>query len=133
MVACLLGREFADGREHAECITREHDDIARLAVDGAGYVRIRDKLDRIRASCVFRDADIVVVGSPRCGVVNNVLEDTAKADSVVDLGLFGCGEVDGLGVASTLDVENTSIRPDMLVVADEQTAWVSTEGRLSGS
>jgi hypothetical protein len=121
VVACLLGRQFADGREHTECVTREHDDVAGLAVDGAGYVRIRDKLNRIRAACVFRDADIVIVGSPRCGVVNDVLEDTAKADSVVDLGLFGCGEVDGLGVAPALDVEDTSVRPDMLVVTDEQT------------
>jgi hypothetical protein len=133
VVACLLGRQFADGREHTECVTREHDDVARLAVDGAGYVRIRDKLNWIRAACVFRDANIVIVGGPRCGVVNHVLEDTAKADSVVDLRLFGCGEVDGLGVASALDVEDTSVRPDMLVVTDEQTAWVGTEGRLSGS
>ncbi len=133
MVAGLLRRELADGREDTECITREHDDVAGLAVDGAGYMRIRDKLDRVRATCVLRDADIVIVRSSRCRIVDDVLEDAAKPDGVEDLGLLFGREVDGLGVASTFDVEDAGVGPDMLIVTNEKTAWVGTKGRLSGS
>ena len=42
-----------------------------------------------RVFSVDRDADIVIVRSLQCGAVNNVLEDTAIADGVVDIGLFG--------------------------------------------
>lgn len=66
-------------------------------------------------------------------MVDDVLEDAAKADRVVDLGLLRGGEVDAFRVTSALDVEDTGVGPDVLVIADEQASRVGTERRFSRS
>jgi hypothetical protein len=131
VVARLLGREPADRGQDAERVAGEHDNVARLAVDGAGDLRVRDELDRVRAARVLRDRDVVVVRDARAGVVDDVLEDRAEADRVEDLRLLLRGEVDRLGVAAALDVEHARVGPDVLVVADEQPARVGRERRLA--
>ena len=133
MVRRLLGREPADWREHAERVACEHDDVTRLAVDDAGDARVRDVLDRVGAARVLRDGDVVVVRDTRLRVVHDVFEDRAEADGVEDLGLLLSREVDRLGVAPALDVEDTSVGPDVLVVANEETVGVSRKCGLAGS
>ena len=133
MVAGLLGREPAHRREHTKGIACKHDDVAGLAVDNAWYMRAGDELDGIRATCVLGDADVIVVGCTRCGMVNDILEDAAKADRVVDFRLLRGGEVDAFRVTPALDVEDTSVRPDVLVVTDEQASRISAERSLSRS
>jgi hypothetical protein len=96
-------------------------------------MRVRDELNRIRTARVLGDADIVIVGRTRSRVVDNILEDAAKADRVVDLGLLCGGKVDALRVTATLDVKDTRIRPNVLVITDEQTPRIGTERRLSSS
>jgi hypothetical protein len=66
-------------------------------------------------------------------MVDDVLEDAAKADRVVDLGLLRGGEVDAFGVTSALDVEDASVGPDVLVITDEQASRVGTERRFPRS
>ena len=132
VVARLRRRELAHGREHAERVAGEHDDVARLAVDGARDLRVRDELDRVRAARVLRDAHVVVVGHARRRVVHDVLEDAAELDRVEDLGLLLRGEVDALGVAAALDVEDARVGPDVLVVADERAVGVGGERGLAG-
>jgi hypothetical protein len=133
VVACLLGREPAHRREDTERVACKHDNVAGLAVDRARYMRIRDEFNRIRAAGVLRDANIVIVGRSRCRVVDDVLKDATKADRVVDLGLLRGGEVDTLGITTALNVEDTSVGPDMLVITDEKAPRVSTERCLSRS
>ena len=118
MVAGLLRRELAHGREHAERVAGQHDDVARLAVDHGRDARVRDEVDRVRAARVLRDAHVVVVRLARERVVHDVLEDGAEADRIEDLGLLLGGEVDRLRVAAALDVEDTGVGPDVLIVAD---------------
>lgn len=133
VVAGLLGRELAHRRKHTKGVASQHDDVAGLAVDRARYMRVRDELNRIRTARVLGDADIVIVGRTRSRVVDNILEDAAKADRVVDLGLLCGGKVDALRVTATLDVKDTRIRPNVLVITDEQTPRIGTERRLSSS
>ena len=133
MVLRLLGRELADRREDTEGIAGEHDDVARLLVDHAGDLRVRDELDRVRATSVLRNGDVLVVGFARDGVVDDVLEDATEANGVVDLGLLLARETDTLGVTATLDVEDTVVGPDVLVVTDEQTLRVCAQRRLTRS
>jgi hypothetical protein len=87
-----------------------------------------DELDRVGASGVLSDGDVVVVGLPIRRVVDDVLEDRSELDGVVDFGLLLLGQVDALGVAAALDVEDSSVGPDVLVVSDEQTFRVGREG-----
>jgi len=96
-------------------------------------VRVRDELDRIRAARVLRNADVVIVGRTRPGAIDDVLEDAAKADRIVDLRLLRGREVDSLGITPTLDVENASVGPDVLIVTDEQATRVGAKRCLSRS
>lgn len=105
----LLGGKLANGREDTESIASQHDDIAWLPVDHAGNLRVRDVFDRVRAAGVLRDRNVVVIRHTRDGIVDDVLQDRAETDGVEDFWLLLSGEVDGLGVATTLDVEDTSI------------------------
>jgi hypothetical protein len=131
VVGRLLWRELAHGRENAERVTGEHDDVARLALDHARDPRAGDVLDRIRATRVLRDSHVVVVRHTRYRVVDDVLKDGTEADRAEDLRLLLLGEVDALGVAAALDVEDASIGPDVLVVADQRTLRVCAQRRLS--
>ena len=131
VVARLLGRELRDGREHAERVAGEHDDVLGLGRDMAGDLGVLDVLDRVRAARVLGNAGVVVVGDARDGVVHDVLEHGAEPDRVEDLRLLLRAEVDALCVAATLDVEDALVRPDVLVVADELPSGVCGEGRLA--
>lgn len=133
VVLSLLRRETRDGGKDTESVAGEHDDVRRLAVGNARNLGVGDVLDGVGATSVLGDRDVVVVGNAVSGVVDNVLEDGTEADGVVDLGLLLGREVDALGVASTLNVEDTSVGPDVLVVTDQETVGVSRKGGLSGS
>ena len=133
VVRGLLRRELRNRGEHTERIAGEHDDVLGLRLDEARDLRVRDELDRVRAARVLRDRHVVVVGHARRGVVHDVLEDRAEADRVEDLGLLLRGQVDALGVAAALNVEDTSVRPDVFVVTNKQAAWVRREGGLAGT
>ena len=43
------------------------------------------------------------------------------------------GQVDTLGIASSLNVEYTGITPHMLVVSDQQAIWIGGQCRLAGA
>ena len=131
VVARLLGRELRDGREDAERVAGEHDDVLGLRRDMARDLRVRDELDGVRAAGVLRYARVVVVGHARDGVVHDVLEHGSEPDRVEDLRLLLRAEVDALCVAATLNVEDAVIGPDVLVVADEETARIGREGGLA--
>ena len=128
VVASLLRRELANRRENTESIASEHDDVGRLLGDVARNPGVGDVLDRVRASGVLRDTDVVVVGYAVNRVVNHILEDRAEADGSVDLGLLLRREVDALGVASTFDVENAIVGPNVLIVTNEFSMGVSGKG-----
>lgn len=131
VVTCLLRREFADWWKDTKRVASQHDDIARLTIDRAWNLRIRDELNRICTTSILRDADVVVVRYARLEVIDDVLEDTAKADGVEDLGLLLGRKVDALGVAATLNVEHSRIRPDVLIITNKQSVRVGRQGSLA--
>jgi hypothetical protein len=131
VVARLLWGELRDRGQHTVRVASEHNDVLRGALNIAGYPSIGNKLDRVCAACILRDRDIVVVGLAVCYVEDDVLEDGTEADGIVDLRLLFSGEVDALGIAPALDVEDTRIRPHVLVVANQLSSWVRREGRLA--
>ena len=133
MIAGLLGRKLADGRQHAEGVTGQHDDVGRLTIHHARNLGIGNVLDRIRATSVLSDADIIVIRITIGGIVDDVFEDASESDGIVDIWLLFRGEVDAFSVATTLNVEDTSIRPYVFVVANQETVGVGREGGLSGT
>ena len=130
MVDDLVLGKARHGRQHAEAVAREQDDVVRVAADG-GQLGVGDVLQRVGAAGVLRDRDVVEVDLAILRVEDDILDDRAEADRVEDLRLAFGGERDALGVAAALDVEDALVRPDMLVVADEVAPRVGREGRLA--
>ena len=133
VVARLLRRELRDWGQHTERVASQHNDILWRALNITRYPSIGDKLDWIRAACILRDRDVVVVRLAARDIKDDVFEDGPKTDGIVDLRLLFSGEVDALGIAPAFDVEDTSIRPYVLVVANELSSWVRREGCLAGT
>ena len=132
MIAGLLWGEFGYRGEDTVRITGEHDDVLRLTIDDARDTGVGDEFDRVRTAGVLRNADVVVVRFARGGVVYDIFENGTEAYGIENFGLFLPGEVDTFCVAASLDVEDTSVGPDMLIVADELSAWVGGEGATGG-
>lgn len=133
MVACLLRGQFRNGWEDTESVTSQHDDVGWLTIDDAWNLSIGNELNRICATSIFGDADIFVIGGTVQRIVDNILENATKADSIEDLRFFLGGKIDTFGIAATFDVEDTSVRPDVFVITDEEAIGISRECSFSGS
>jgi len=133
VVASLFGSKLANRGQHTERIASQHNDIARLAINDTRNLGVRNELDRVRATSVLGNVDIVIIRRAVCGVVDHVLEDGAEPDGVENFGFLFCGKVDALGVAPSFDVEDTSVGPNVFVVTDKETVGVSGKGCLSGA
>lgn len=109
VVVGLFRGQLGDGRQDTESVATEHDNVAGLSFSDTRDLGVRDVFDGVGASSVFGDGDIVVIWHSVGGVVDDVLEDGTVTDSVEDLGLLLGGQVDGLGVTTTFNVEDTGI------------------------
>ena len=128
----LFGGEFGDGRQYAEGVAGEEDDVGGLAC-GAGDARVADVFDGVGAPGVFGDAGVAVVNDAAVFVVDDVFEDGAEGERTEDVRLFFGGEVDGFGVAAAFDVEDAVVCPDVFVIADEFAFGVGGEGGFAGA
>jgi hypothetical protein len=88
MVAHLFWRKFVHRREKIKRVACKHDDIARLPVDRAQYMRIQNELDWVSTARVLNDAHVVIIRCMSGRFVDNVLKDAAKGDAVVISGSF---------------------------------------------
>mmetsp|Transcript_46496 Transcript_46496/g.120682 ORF Transcript_46496/g.120682 Transcript_46496/m.120682 type:complete len:347 (-) Transcript_46496:367-1407(-) len=90
------------------------------------------ELQRVGRAGVLGERDVAVVHFTSGLIPNNVLEDRAVPDGRVHLWLLLWREIDGLGVAAALDVEDALCGPHVLVVPDEVALRVGAErGRAS--
>ena len=91
-------------------------------------------IQRICASCILGYLHIRVVN--RSWIVlskHDVLEHRAELDGAEDLWLLLFGQVDALGVASSLDVEDASVCPAVFVVSEQCSVRVCRQSRFAGS
>mmetsp|Transcript_57142 Transcript_57142/g.156921 ORF Transcript_57142/g.156921 Transcript_57142/m.156921 type:complete len:534 (-) Transcript_57142:86-1687(-) len=128
----LFGRELGDGRQHAVAIACEQDDVGRVAAEGR-QLGVGDVLERVGAASVLGDRDVVKVNGAALVIEHDVLDHGAKADGTEDVRLVLLGEGDALGVAAALDVEDSSLGPHVLVIADELAPRVGRERCLTGA
>ena len=131
----LLGCEDRYGREYAERVGRQEDNIIRGRAGGDGVDVLGDlfdMLDRIRHTGVLGHA---LVGKVDLAVRvhGDVLEQRVSLDSVVDVRLALLVKTDDLCIAAALKVEDTVIVPAVLVVADQQSLGVGRKGGLAGT
>ena len=85
---------------------------------------IRNELDRVSTTSVLGDTVICVVWLASSAVEGNVFENRAESNSVVDFWFLLFGETNALGVATALNVEDTGVGPDVLVVTNQRTVSI---------
>src|SRR5690554_805714 len=131
----VVGRLFVveDGhrRQYAGQVAGQEDDGVGLA----GTVFGRDFFDvgqRVGGTGVLGQAVVGVIGRALV-VQHDVFEHGAKLDGFPDDRFVFLGQVDALGVAATLDVEDGAHAPAVLVVADQVAAFVGRQGGLAGA
>src|SRR5258706_12703145 len=92
---------------------------------------VLDEIDWVCGPRVFGEAVIGVVRYARFRIQRHVLENGPEAQRVPDLRLFVRRELNALGVASALEVEDAVAAPSVFVVADEITRRVGGERSLA--
>ena len=98
-----------------------------------GPVYIRDELQWVGNSRVICEARVIEIHSACVSVEDDILQNGAETDGIVDIGLLLTGETDGLGIAAPLNVEDTFRVPHMLVIPDQVTLGIRTERRLASA
>lgn len=94
---------------------------------------VLDVLNWVCTAGVLCEGGVIVVYDTRCWVKDDIFEDRTELDGVENIRLLLGGQTNALGVASTFDVEDTSITPAVLVVTNQGTLWVCGECGLSSS
>lgn len=130
VVHSLSSIELAHGRKHTKRVTSQHDNVLGMP-SHARNPGVRDKLDWIGTPGVLGDRAVVKVDFTGDVVNNDVLKDTAKLDCIKDLGFLVSGEINALGVTSTLNVEDSVISPAVLIITNEVSMDVSRKSCLA--
>eukprot|EP01137_Pigoraptor_chileana_P000325 Opistho-2@36320 len=119
-------------RKHSKGIAREQHNVRRMASQ-AGDLGVGNVLDGVGGARVLRDGSILEINLARVLIVDDILHDGSEANGVVDLGLFFLRKIDGLGIATALNVEHAVVRPAVLVVANEIALGIRRQCRLAGA
>ena len=109
MVTGLFRGQSANRRKNTKGIASQHDDVGGLTVDNTRDLSVWDILNRVGATSVLSNTDVIIIRSSRNWIVDDILKDAAKFDGVEDIRLLLRREVDALGVTPTLNVEDTSV------------------------
>ena len=140
MIHDLVGVEDRNRREHAKCIGGEKDDGLWMRALGS-FSNTGVAAERVGEAGVLGDraiGEVEVVGVGLFDRLANewrhVLDECALHRHRRSNDGFGrLVQVDELGVAAVFEVRHARVRPDVLVVADEQTVRVGRKGGLSGA
>jgi hypothetical protein len=93
-------------------------------------------LERIANSSVVCKARVVVVDSAvSCciGEVFSVFNKSAELDSIKNVWFFLAAEAVTFSVAATFDVEDVLVCPNVLIVSDKGTFWITGKSGFSRS
>src|SRR5690606_25524996 len=132
VVLGLVRGDLGYRRQHAEGVGGEEDHFAGVAGLGDRLYDVVDVVDRVGHPGVLGAGGVVEVDLA-IGVDGDILQQGIAADGVVDIRLVFLAEVDGLGVAAALEVENAVVIPAVLVVTDQLALGVGGEGGLAGA
>lgn len=129
----LGGVELGDWRENPASVASEENDVLGVSVRNTWNLGVVDILNWVGATGVLGESDIIVIDETGLWVEDNVLKDGAELDGVVNIWLLLSGETNALGVAASLNVEDTGVGPAVLVITNELSVLVGGEGGLAGS
>ena len=111
----------------------EEDDVLGMA-GAAGARGIRNEIERIGRARVLGLGGVVVIGNARHRIESDVFQHGAETvGGVPDLGLGLARELDGLGVAAALEIEDAVRAPAVLIVADQRAVRIGRQRGLAGA
>ena len=123
--------ETRNGGQNTECIAGQHDDVLGVAAKRC-LGRVRDVVQRIRAAHVRSQAIVLEIQLFGFWVIDHVLDHCAELRcGFVDFRFGLWAKVDSFGVATALKVERATIRPAMLVIADQRARRISGKRRFA--
>ena len=133
VIHSLRRGELSDRGENTVGITSQEDDVLGVSTD-RGELGIWDVLKRVASSGILSDINVIIVDSLAGSIAElNVLEDSSELDSIEDFWFLFSGEIDGLSVASTFDVEDTIVGPAVLIITEKFSLGISRKGGLTSS
>lgn len=127
MVHGLLAFQLGDGWHHSEGVTSQKDNVFGVTTNG-WQLDIPDVLEWVADTCVRRLRDVVVVDDARAvvvAVVVGVLDDGSEFDGIENIRFLLSRETISLGVTSSLDIEHVLFGPDMLIITNEVSLWIT--------
>lgn len=129
----LSGVELGDWWENTTSVAGEENNVLWVSVRNTRNLSVVDVLNWVGTTGVLGEGDIIVVDKAGLWVEDNVLKDGAELDGVVNIWLLLGRQTNALGVAASLNVEDTGVGPAVLVITDEHAVLVGGEGGLAGS
>ena len=100
----------------------------------AGRRSIGDEVDRIGDAGVLGLGAVVEIQHAGLGVDHHILQHRAEAlGGGEDFRLGFARQLDRLGVAAALEIEDAFLRPAMLVIADQGARGIGRQGGLAGA
>ncbi len=133
MIHRLRRRELCDRRQHAEGVGGEHHHVLRLR-RAAGARGVRDEVERVRGTRVLGLGAVVEIDHAGVFVEHAVLEHRAEARACgIDLRLGLLRQLDALGIAAALEIEDAVRAPAVLVVADQRAVGIGRQRGLAGA
>ena len=129
----LVAVELGDGGQDTASVAGQEDNVGGHVGGQARNLGVGNVLDGVGAAGVLGEGAVIVVNGAGVGVEDDVLEDGTVADGAVDIGLLLGGEANALGVAATLDVEDTVVTPAVLIITNQGTVGVGRQGGLAGT
>lgn len=130
---CLLSGELRNGGKDTTSIASQKDDVCGVVFGEARNLGVLNVLDGVGATSVLGQGSVVVVDNTSSGVEDDVLKDGTELDSVENIGFFLSGKTNALGVATTLDVEDTPVGPAVLIITNQSTLGVSGKSGLAST
>lgn len=125
--------ELGNWRQDTASIASEENDVGGHVLGQARNLGVGNVLDRVCATGVLGQSNVVIVNFAGVGVENDVLQNGSVANGPVNIRLLLGRQTNGLCVAATLDVENTAITPAVLVVTNEGTVGVGRKSSLASA
>lgn len=129
----LLLAKLGDRGQDTASIAGEQHNVLGVLVGDAGDLCVLNVLDGVCATGVLSQGVVIVVDNTSCRVEDNVLQDGTETDGTENIGLLLSRQANSLGVATTLNVEDTLVAPAVFVVTDESTLGVGRKGGLAGT
>ncbi|MCY1539008.1 hypothetical protein D3C87_1603490 [compost metagenome] len=90
-------------------------------------------IDWVCNTCIFSDAAICIIYFIGSFKEFDILHQGTRTNSIIDLWLFFCAQVDCFCITTTFEIEYRTISPAMLIVTDQRTVRICTQGSFAGT